>query len=121
MNTIVWVVEILLAIVFLGSAITHAVMYDSASKQMTWMPAVGKDRLRIIGTLEFLGAVGLVAPVVTNILPWLSAVAAVGLALIMLFAVIFHLSRRGELPNAAFNAILGLIAIGVAIGRVAVG
>jgi hypothetical protein len=72
--------------------------------------------VRTIGILEILGAIGLVAPALTKILPELTPVAALLLGVVMVLAIGFHLSRR-EYPNAAFNVILGLLAFAVAYGR----
>jgi hypothetical protein len=63
-----------------------------------------------------LGAVGLILPAVTGVLPWLTPLAAVGLALVMTFAVVFHLTRS-EPRNAVGNGLLLAVAVFVAIGR----
>jgi hypothetical protein len=55
----------------------------------------------------------------TGIAPWLTAVAAAGLALLMLAALLFHLARR-EYPASAVNALLGGLAVVAAGGRVLV-
>jgi uncharacterized membrane protein YphA (DoxX/SURF4 family) len=121
MDTITWVAQILLALTFLASGANHAFRFDAAAKgQMSWMLAVGRDRMRVIGILEILGALGLVLPTATGILPWLTPLAALGLALIMLGAAVFHLRRQGEVVNAVFNAVIGLLAAGVAIAVVVV-
>jgi uncharacterized membrane protein YjjB (DUF3815 family) len=65
---------------------------------------------------EVLGGLGLVLPAATRILPWLTAVAAAGLALDMLFATLFHLVR-GEFGAAVVPLVLGLLAALVAYGR----
>jgi hypothetical protein len=46
--------------------------------------------------------VGLILPAVTGIVPWLTPLAAVGLALTMAGAAIVHL-HRGEYPNIIIN------------------
>ena len=84
---------------------------------MTWLADVGRDRMRIIGTLELLGAIGLVVPAASGILPWLTPVAASCLAILMVLAAAFHLRRPGEGQNIVLNAILGAIALAVAYGR----
>ena len=84
------------------------------------MTAVGRDRMRIIGVLEVLGAIGLVLPALTGILPWLVPTAAAALAVLMVAAAVFHLRRPGEGRNIAVNSVLGLLALVVAIGRFAI-
>jgi hypothetical protein len=58
-----------------------------------------------------------VVPAATKILPILTPIAASALALLMLFAAIFHARRPGELPNVVFNVVPGLLALFVAYGR----
>jgi len=85
---------------------------------MQWMTAMPNNLLVFIGVSEILGGVGLILPAATGILPWLTPLAATGLALIMLLAAGFHLMRR-EYPNIAFNLILLALAVFVAYGRFA--
>jgi uncharacterized membrane protein YphA (DoxX/SURF4 family) len=118
-NLLLWIAQIVLSLGFLGFGYAHALGFERASTRprSAWMADVGRDNLRIIGILEILGAVGLILPAATGVLPWLTPVAATALAILMVFAVVFHLRRSGESANAVFNAILGILAAAVAIGR----
>jgi uncharacterized membrane protein len=116
MTFLLWLAQILLALAFLAAGVMHAFRYNQAKGQMPWVSAIPKDQLRIIGFLEMLGAVGLILPAVTGVLPWLTPLAAVGLALVMIFAVVFHLTRS-EPRNAVGNGLLLAVAVFVAIGR----
>jgi uncharacterized membrane protein YphA (DoxX/SURF4 family) len=118
-NLLVWIAQIVLSLGFLGFGYAHALGFERASTRprSAWMADVGRDNLRIIGILEILGAVGLILPAVTGVLPWLTPVAATAIAILMVFAITFHLRRSGESANAVFNAILGILAAAVAIGR----
>jgi hypothetical protein len=77
----------------------------------------------LLGVLGILGAIGLVVPAVTGILPWFTPLAALGLAIIMIGAAVFHLRNvvqldgRAEAPNIVVTTALGLIATFVAVGR----
>ncbi len=117
-NIALWALQILLAVLFVLFGYVHSVRYEqTAAMPMTaWMTIVGRDRMRIIGGLELLGAIGLLLPALTRILPWLTPLAAASLALLMLFAFIFHIPRR-EFPNMIGNAVLGVLAAIVAYGR----
>jgi hypothetical protein len=53
------------------------------------------------------------------VLPWLTPLAAIGLATIMVLAALFHITRR-EWPNVVFNLVLGTLAAFVAYARIAV-
>ena len=65
------------------------------------MTAVGRDRMRIIGVLEVLGAIGLILPALTGILPWLVPTAAAALAVLMVLAAVFHLGGRARSKHCA--------------------
>ncbi len=116
MNIILWIVQVLLAAVFLGAGVLHGFQYERAREQLKWPTAVPQGLMTFIGVSEILGAVGLILPALTGILPWLTPLAAAGLALMMLLASGFHAMRR-EYPNIAFNVILLALAAVVAYGR----
>ena len=117
-----WVGQIVLALLFLVFGYTHTVDFEKASARpgLTWMAAVGRDRMRIIGMLEILGAIGLILPAATGILPWLTPVAATALAVLMGLAIVFHARRPDEGRNIVFNLMLGAIAALVAYGRLVI-
>ncbi|MBL1093246.1 DoxX family protein [Streptomyces sp. 9-7] len=72
--------------------------------------------VKLIGTLEVLAAIGLVLPATLGIAPALAPLAALGLALVMIGAVVVH-ARRGEAQMAAVNVVLLTLAAVVAWGR----
>ena len=113
MSIALWVVQILLAIVFL---LTGGMKLTQSKEQLdeAGFAEFALSTVRLIGVLELLGAIGVVLPAVTGILPWLTPLAAVGLALTMIGAAITHL-RRGEYPNIVVNLII--FALAVFVGR----
>jgi putative oxidoreductase len=113
-----WIAQVLLALVLVAFGFTHATQRDpSNDPRMAWMHAVPKPLMTTIGILELLAAVGLVVPGLTRILPWLTPLAAWLFALLMVFAIVFHARRLGEMPNIALNVILLAVALFIAIGR----
>jgi hypothetical protein len=80
------------------------------------MLAVPKPALTTIGILEIAGAAGLVLPAATGIALWLTPLAAALLALVVVFAAVFHLRRDGEGMNAVMNLVAALAGF-VAYGR----
>jgi hypothetical protein len=70
----------------------------------------------VIGVCELLGAVGLILPSATRVLPVLTPVAASALTLVMVLAAGTHFSY-GELPVIGVNVVLGGLAAFVAWGR----
>jgi uncharacterized membrane protein YphA (DoxX/SURF4 family) len=117
MNIALWVVQILLALAFGMAGIMKVTQpIDKLEARMGWVKSVGPGGVRLIGSLEILGAIGLILPAVTGILPWLTPVAAVGLALTMLGAMITH-GRRGEYSQIGINVVLLLLTLFVVYGR----
>lgn len=117
LDLVLWVVQIGLAVVFAGAGLAHATRRDRPRRGMEWMQAVPAPALTTIGVLEIMGAIGLVLPAATGILPVLTPIAASLLALLMSSAAILHLRREGEMTNVVFNVVLGLLALVVAYGR----
>jgi uncharacterized membrane protein len=116
MDTILWIAQVVLALLILLFGVTHLVRRETMRERVHWMWAVPREGLAVIGLLEILAAIGLVLPAVTRIQPWLTPLAALCLAVLMVFAIVFHIRRR-EMPNIVLNAILGLLAAFVAWGR----
>ena len=118
MNIALWVVQILLALAFAASGFMKVSQpMANLSKSMgSWVDDFGPRYVRLIGTLEILGAIGLIIPAVTHILPWLTPVAAIGLALTMIGAMILH-GRRNEFPNMVPSLVLLLLAVFIIFGR----
>jgi uncharacterized membrane protein YphA (DoxX/SURF4 family) len=117
MNIVLWIVQILLALAFAMAGFMKVTQpIDRLESRMGWVKDVGPRGVRLIGSLEILGAIGLILPAVTGILPWLTPVAAIGLALTMVGAMITH-GRRGEYSGIGMNAVLLVLALFVVYGR----
>jgi len=117
MNKIIWAAQIALAAVFLmAGAMKLIIPKAEMAKNMPWVEDYSETEVKLIGTVEVLGAIGVVAPAALKILPFLTPLAASGLALTMAFAAKMHLGRQ-EYDALPVNAILFLIAIFVAYMR----
>ena len=117
MNTAIWIVQIVLAVAFAGSGISKLLQpYEKLAAQMAYVNDFSPGAIRAIGTLEVLGAIGVVLPAWTGILPWLTPLAAGGLAVNMGGAISTHL-RRKENPMIVVNLVLLALAAFVVYGR----
>ena len=118
MNIALWIIAGLLAAAFLGAGLMKVSRPKEklAASGMKWTDDFAGRTVKLIGTLEILGAVGLILPGALGIAPVLVPVAAVGLALIMVGAAITH-GRRGETQMIVGNVILFVLAVFVAWGR----
>jgi hypothetical protein len=83
---------------------------------MGWVDEMPLGLVRTIGILEILAAVGLILPPLLDIAPILAPLAATGLVLIMIGAIVTH-ARRHESAYIAGNVVLLLLAAFVAWGR----
>jgi hypothetical protein len=121
MNLILWIAAALLAAVFLLAGATHAfgsLERLAKDRRTAWVRDLPAGVVRFIGVSELLGALGLLLPAITKILPQLTVLAAAGLGSVMLCALVFHLARREFTAVPVVTILLALAAL-VAYGRVA--
>ncbi|NBE79710.1 DoxX family protein [Micromonospora rubida] len=117
MNTVLWILQILLAVVFAVGGLTKVAQPKAKLRErMGWVEGVPEPAVKTLGALEVLAAVGLILPAVTGIATVLTPLAAVGAAIVMAGAVVVH-ARAKEYPGAAFTAVLLVAALVVAWGR----
>ena len=119
MNIALWVIQALLAIAFLGAGIRKITQSQAKLTQsMLWVASTPLGFVRFIGIAEILGAIGLIIPAVTKIAPWLTPVAAIGLAITMVSAALLHMMRK-EYAMMTPSIILLLLTLVVILGRFA--
>ncbi len=92
MNLSVWIAQGFLFVAFgvLG-AMKVTMSIPALTDILTWPAALPVWLVRLIGAAELAGAVGILVPAFTGILPWLTRWAAFGLAAVMGFALGYHL------------------------------
>ena len=92
MNT-AWTLQVVLALVFFGAGGAKlAQPREKLTRTLAWVARTPQPVVTLIGTLELLGALGLVMPALTGVLLWLTPLAAAGLALTMVGAALTNLS-----------------------------
>jgi uncharacterized membrane protein YphA (DoxX/SURF4 family) len=117
LNISLWVVQVLLAFAFgMAGFMKSTQPFEALNKAMPWTLSVGETTTRFIGLSELLGAVGLLLPAITRILPFLTSLAGLGLVTVMVLASGFHVTR-GEYGMLPVNAVLASLALFVAWGR----
>jgi hypothetical protein len=116
-NTVLWVLQSVLGAAFLMAGLMKMSQpKDKLAPRMPWVDDVSIGTLRFIGVAEFLGAVGLILPAATGIVPILTPTAAVALAVVMVLAAVTH-GRRREPSGIVVNAVLFVLLAVVAWGR----
>jgi len=115
MNIALWIIQVLLAALFVFAGATKLIM--SIEEMTQQMPiALPGWFLRFIGVAELLGGLGLVFPWLTGIQPKLTPLAAAGLVIIMIGATVLTL-MTGEIAMALFPLVVGILCAFVAYGR----
>ncbi|EEP69784.1 DoxX family protein [Micromonospora sp. ATCC 39149] len=118
MNIVLWIIAGLLAaaFAFFGATKLAQPKEKLAASGMAWTENVSSGLVKLIGALEVLAAIGLILPAVLDIAPILVPLAALGLVLIMIGAIVTH-ARRKEYQAIGMNVVLLLLAAVVAWGR----
>src|SRR6187455_1331923 len=118
MDTAVWIAAALLAALFLVTGLTKITQprLEMAGGPMGWAADVTDGQFRTVGVLELLGAAGLILPAVLGIAATLVPLAAVGLALTMVGAIVTHV-RLGETDRLAVPIVVLALALFVAVER----
>ena len=113
MTYALWIVQALLALLFLFAGVAkHFMPIEEMTKDIQ-MPGAF---LRFIGVVEILGALGLILPSLLRIRPGLTPLAAAGLVIIMIGATVVSL-MIGTVVMALMPLVVGLLAAFVAYGR----
>lgn len=113
MNYALWIVQGLLALLFLFTGGMKLVLPIEVMTQQMPMPGWF---LRFIGVAEVLGAIGLILPGLLGIRPGLTPLAALGLVIIMIGAMVLTIAAIG-VATALIPLMVGLLSAFVAYGR----
>jgi uncharacterized membrane protein YphA (DoxX/SURF4 family) len=119
MNALLWTLSIVLAVVYVVSGSSKLVAPRErllAVPGMGWIENTPMERVRAIGGLEIAGAIGLIVPWASGILPLLTPLAAAGLAAVQVGAMWTHIGR-GEHEHLWLNVLLLVAAVLIAVGR----
>ena len=116
MNYVLWIVQGLLALIFLFTGGTKLILPIEVLTEQTPLPGLF---VRVLGVAEVLGAIGLILPGLLRIWPVLTPLAASGLVIIVTGATV--LTLVGVVPVGAAMALIplvvGLLSAFVAYGR----
>src|SRR5258706_10238864 len=117
MNIVLWIVQGLLAVMYLMAGILKGFQTAKAKDQLPGAKDHSDAFVRFVGISKLLGALGLILPLVTGILPWLTVFAAIGLTIIQALAIFsVHLPKK-EYNVIPVNVVLLALAVFVVIGR----
>lgn len=117
MNIALWITQVLLAGMYGMAGAMKALNTEKAREQMPWAKRHSNNFVRLIGTVELLGVLGMVLPMLTGIFPWLTLAAAIGLVLVQTLAILTEHIPNKEFKALPFNLIMLVLASFVVVGR----
>jgi len=116
MNILLWVVQVLAALLYTASGVMKVFLFDKISGDVRSFGALPRNAWTALGILELVCAVGLIVPSAFRWHPTLTVLAAAVLAIESLVFIGVHVKYR-ETPSIVMSGVLGLLMAFVAYGR----
>jgi uncharacterized membrane protein YphA (DoxX/SURF4 family) len=116
MNTFLWILQALAALLYAASGVMKVFMFDKISGDVPSFGALPREAWTALGILELVCVIGLILPGVLRWRPSLTVVAAGVLAIEALVFIWVHVKYR-EMTPIVFSAMLGMVMAFVAYGR----
>jgi uncharacterized membrane protein YphA (DoxX/SURF4 family) len=116
MNVLLWVLQILTALLYVASGIMKVFMFDKVAVDVPSFGALPRRAWMFLGVLELVCTVGLIVPAAFRWFPVLTVAAASILAIESLVFIGVHVKYR-EVAPIIFSAVLGLLMAFIAYGR----
>ena len=116
MNIVLWVLQILGALVYGASGVMKVFMFDKVSGDVPSFGALPRKVWMVLGVVELVCTIGLIVPAALHWHPMLTVVAAAVLAIESLVFIGVHVRYR-EIAPIIMSAVLGLLMAFVAYGR----
>ena len=116
MNTLLWILQVLGALVYGASGIMKVFMFDKVSRDVPSFGALPRGAWMALGILELVCVVGLI---VQSALPWRPSLTVAAASLLAIESLVFigvHVKYR-EIPPIIMSAVLGLLMAFIAYGR----
>lgn len=117
MHVALWVAQVILAVIFLMGAVMKWQPIEKTAAMMPWVGQVPSVVVRLLGIVDLLAATGLILPSLLRIQPRLTSWTAVCVIVLMICAIVFHVSR-GEAAVIGINIFCIVVAAFIAWGRV---
>ena len=116
MNILLWVLQVLAALLYGASGVMKVFMFDKVSKDVPSFGALPREAWMALGILELVCTVGLIVPTAFHWQPALTVVAATVLTIESLVFVWVH-AKYGEITPIILSGVLGLLMAFIAYGR----
>jgi hypothetical protein len=116
MNILLWVLQVLAALLYGASGVMKVFMFDKVSEGVPSFGALPREAWMALGIVELVCTVGLIVPAALSWRPQLTTLAATVLALESLVFVGVHI-KYNEVTPMMLSAVLGLLMAFIAYGR----
>ena len=116
MNILLWVLQILAALLYGSSGVMKVFLFEKISKDVPSFGALPREAWTALGILELVCTIGLIVPAAFHWRPQLTILAATLLAIESLVFVGVHVKYH-EIPPIILSAVLGLLMAFIAYGR----
>ena len=116
MNILLWVLQVLAALMYGASGVMKVFMFDKISGEVASFGALPREAWMALGILELVCTVGLIVPGALHWRPALTVVAATVLAIESLVFIGVHVKYH-EIPPIIMSGVLGLLMAFIAYGR----
>ena len=117
MNTLLWILQVLAALLYGSSGVMKVFMFDKVSHDVPSFAAMPRQAWMALGIVELACAAGLIAPDALHWQPQLTVMAAAVLAVESLVFVGVHVKYR-EVAPTILSGVLGILMAFIAYGRV---
>ncbi len=112
MTRVFWIVTTLVVLIFLAGGLMKLIQpREKLEPFMNCVADMKMSTVRTIGLLEVLGAIGLILPHLTNVLPRLSVAAAAGLTLTVSAGATVHLRRGDGVSAITPNIVIAALSV----------
>jgi len=116
MNVLLWVLQVLVALLYGASGVMKVFMFDKASEGVQSFGALPREAWKALGILELVCTIGLIVPAALHWQPTLTVVAAAVLTIESFVFVWVHVKYR-EIAPIILSGVLGLVMVFIAYGR----
>jgi uncharacterized membrane protein YphA (DoxX/SURF4 family) len=116
MNILLWVLQVITALLFGASGVMKVFMFDKVSHDVPSFGALPRRAWTTLGIVELVGTVGLIVPAAIRWHPRLMILAATALAVESVVFVWVHVKYR-EITPIIMSGVLGLLLAFIAYGR----
>jgi uncharacterized membrane protein YphA (DoxX/SURF4 family) len=116
MNVLLWILQVVAALLYGSSGVMKVFMFDRISHDVPSFGALPRRVWMILGIVELVCAIGLIVPAAFHWQTVLTIVAAAVLAVESIVFVAVHVKYR-EVTPIILSGVLGLVMVFVAYGR----